>query len=177
MNKIINLLISLTLFCCLSCKTKHNLLFNENLIQRIAHEDQNLPSQFFNLFFCKCQSGEIVSLSVYDLREIYRNEYSGVEYSSFLSNLLNQRTSIQCKDRSDNFKIDENVRKRYEEMSLNEFLAFYCTERNQVSYYLKKDVTSEQRNTVLYFLFVNNYLTDVDDYAGFYVISKWDKNN
>ena len=177
MNRTINLLIFLTLFCCLSCKTKHNLPFNENLIQRIVNEDQNFPSQFFNLFFCKCQSGEIVPLSVYDLREIYRNEYSGVEYSSFLSNLLNQRTSIKCKDRSDSFKIDENVRKRYEEMSLNGFIEFYCKKRNQVSYYLKKDVTIEQRNTVLYLLFVNNYLTNVDDYAGFYVISKWDSNN
>jgi hypothetical protein len=99
-----------------------------------------------------------------------------MEYSSFLSNLLNQRISIKCKDRNDIFEINEDVKKRYEETSLNEFLEFYCTKRNQVSYYLKKDVTSEQRNTVLYFLFVNNYLTNVDDYAGFYIISKWDKN-
>jgi hypothetical protein len=57
-------------------------------------------------------------------------------------------------------------------MKINEFRNLFCIKRGDDIYYLKRDVSDDQRNTILYYLFINNYLTRIDDYSGAFVIGK-----
>ncbi len=174
MKKYNNCLILLLLICSLSCNSSvQNVPFSKSLIKSIAEEQSNLPSRFSNLlFFCKCLDNEILSLSVYGLKEVYLNEFGYTSYYDFLTNLLNQKIAIKCRDQSQRFKMNENVRKRYKDVNLNEFLDFYCTKEGNNLFGLKNSTTNEQQNTVLYFLFINNYLISFDDYSGIYVVRK-----
>jgi hypothetical protein len=167
------ILILLLMICSLSCNTRQKVTLNENFIKSISEENQNTPSRFFNLlFFCKCQDNEIQYLNVYELRETYSEDYSNINYHTFLTDLLNQRIKIKCKNQKNKFKIDENVRKTYKEKNTNDFINLYCTKKGDNLFWLKSNTIAEQRNTILYFLFANNYLTSIDDYSGAFIIRK-----
>jgi len=158
---------------CVTCNTKRHVPFSEGLIKTISEEDQNFPSSFFNLqFFCKCSDNKVLPLNIYEIRELYLKEFSHINYRVFLTDLLNQRIDIQCKDQNETFTINETVQKLYKEKNLNDFINLYCKEKKDNLFWLKKNIPDNQRNTVLYFLFINNYLTSIDDYSGAFVIRK-----
>ena len=57
-------------------------------------------------------------------------------------------------------------------MPLKEFLNLYCTKKKENIFIIKNNMPDESKNTILYFLFINNYITNIDDYSGTYVIKK-----
>ncbi len=163
----------LLILICVKCNTEQHTPFSENLIKNILEEDQNNPSSFFNFqFFCKCQDNKILPLDIYEIREVYLEEFNHVDYHDFLTDLLNQRIDIQCENQDNKFTIDQTVKKLYNEKNLNEFINFYCTKKRNNLFWLKSNIPDNQRNTILYFLFTNNYLTSFDDYSGAIVIRK-----
>ena len=173
MKKYSNVFILFLLTCSLSCSTKQNYPFSKSFIQSISKEDQKFPSRFSNiLFFCKCQNNEILSLSVYEIREIYLSEFKRIDYSTFLTDLLNQKQAIHCRNQDKTFKINDDVKRHYSEMGVDEFVGFYCTNLRSDLYVLKNNISTDQRNTIFYFLFMNNYLTSFDDYSGTFKIRK-----
>jgi len=173
MRKLNEILILLFMVCCISCNTKHDISFNQNLIKSISEEDENLPSRFFNsLFFCKCQNEEILILSVYELREVYLKEYKHTNYKDFLTELFNQKLLVNCNIQDKQIRINEEVKKNYLKMPLKEFLNLYCTKKKENIFIIKNNMPDESKNTILYFLFINNYITNIDDYSGTYVIKK-----
>lgn len=159
--------------CCISCNTKNEVAFNKNVIERIAKEPDSLPSQFSGiLFFCKCQDNEILNLGVKELKETYLNESIDLDYYTFLTDLLNQKKTIQCISSSNKFTINEDICNQYKKLGINGFLSFYCTSNGNNSFYLKNNIPDNQKNTIFYYLFTNNYLTSFDDYMGIFVIKK-----
>jgi hypothetical protein len=173
MEKLNKIFILILLSCFLSCNTKYDTVLNQKLIKNISEEDKNYPSRFFNvLFFCKCKSDEISILSIYEIREVYLKEFNHIKYKDFLTELFNQSLLINCDTQGKKFWINEIVKKNYLKMPINEFLNFYCTKKSDNLFSLKNEIADEYKNTILYFLFLNNYLANIDDYSGTYIIKK-----
>lgn len=153
----------------LSC-TENNI--DPSIILKIAQEDVNIPSQFSNVaFFCKGVNNTILFLDVYQLRELHKNEFHNITFYDFLKNALNQKIVIKS-TRYNSFEIDKTVDSLYKKMNINRFRDFFCIQRGDNIYYLKRDVIDVERNTVLYYLFIHNYLTRLDDYTGAFVVRK-----
>lgn len=153
----------------LSCS---NAKIDTSFIHRIAQEDVKFPSQFSNvIFFCKGVNNTFLIMDIYQLRELYKNEFADLSYYNFLENVLNQKIVINSAQYT-GFEIDDKVDSLYMKININKFRDFYCIQRGENIYYLKREVNDVQRNTVLYYLFIHNYLTRIDDYTGAFVIRK-----
>lgn len=173
MKKLNKILILLFIACCLSCNTKHDIPFNQTIIKSISEEDENSPSRYFNsLFFCKCQNEEISILNIYEIREVYHKEFKQMKFKDFLTELFNQKLIINCSISNTKFNINDNVKKNYLNMTFDDFLNFYCVKKRENLFWLKNEVAEVSKNSVLYFLFTNSYITNIDDYNGAYVIKK-----
>lgn len=173
MEKLNKIFILILLSCFLSCNIKNDIVFYQKLIKNISEEDKSYPSRFFNvLFFCKCQNDEILILSIYEIREVYLKDFNHIKYKDFLTQLFNQSLLINCGAQDKKFWINEVVKKYYLKMPINEFLNFYCTKKGNNLFSLKNEIKDEYKNTILYFLFLNNYLANIDDYSGTYIIKK-----
>ena len=171
---IISILFYLTILD--SCNIKQNPLFNKTLIERISKESVNYPSYYSGImFFSKSQENRIADLNVYELREIYSKEFRHLSYKLYLTKLLNQEIAIQYNNKKE-FKIDDDIDKIYTSMNIDDFLNFYCKKTSKDSYTLKLSIPKSQRNSIFYFLFINNYLTGFDDIGGIYIINKIEQN-
>lgn len=170
--KYINILILSLLAGFISCNIKQNPSFNEMLIERISKEPINCPSYYSGImFFCKSQDNKIAYLNVYELREVYSKEFRSLSYKSYLTRLLNQKIAIQYNNNKE-FKINVDIEKSYTSMNIDDFLNFYCMKTSKDRYTLKRDIPKNQRNSIFYFLFINNYQTSFDDYEGTFIIKK-----
>ena len=172
MNKYFVILTLVFLTCFISCNIKQDPPFNKTLIERISKESVNYPSYYSGImFFCKSQDNKISSLNVYELREIYSKEFRHLSYKSYLIKLLNQKIVIQYNNNKE-FAINKDIEKSYSSMNIDDFLNFYCKKTSKDRYTLKLNIPKSQRNTIFYFLFINNYLTGFDDIGGFFIIEK-----
>ena len=172
MNKYFVILTLVFLTCFISCNIKQDPPFNKTLIERISKESVNYPSYYSGImFFCKSQDNKISSLNVYELRNIYSKEFRHLSYKSYLIKLLNQKIVIQYNNNKE-FRINEDIEKNYTSMNIDYFLNFYCKKTSKDSYTLKLSIPKSQRNSIFYFLFINNYLTGFDDIGGFFIIEK-----
>ncbi len=154
------------------CKTQNDLTIKYNLIKEISQEDQNLPSQFNYIFFCKCQNNQVVRLNVYQLRELYKDSASNTDFETYLMTVLNLKSKIDCKNFNTAFELDPEIKGQYEKKGKGYLLKSFCRKSGKDRYYLNIDIPQYQRNTVMYFLFINNYMSREDDHLGTYVIRK-----
>lgn len=156
----------------LSCKT--GLKFNENIIDCISNESAFLPSQFLNYtFFCKGSDNKILIFGVYDLQRIHEDSYNQMSYKSFLTKALNQNLLIS-KPSPKAFDLNKEVQHDYNNNKFEDFINKYCEKHNDDSYTLKTK-NCEYISSILYYCFINNYLSIFDDYSGAYKILKVDK--
>jgi hypothetical protein len=171
MNKYLAVFIFLILIH-LSCSVNNIDPLDESFIRKISQEDVHIPSQFSNVaFFCKGLNHTILFLNVNQLREIHQSKFANITYYDFLTDALNQKIIIKS-IQYNNFKIDKTIDRLYNRMNINEFRDLFCIQRGADIYYLKRDINDIQRNTVLYYLFIHNYLTRLDDYSGAFIIGK-----
>jgi hypothetical protein len=180
MNKKIVILLSATIITLTCCETQNKIHISDNLIERIAKEDQKFPSQFGNLiFFVRCDDDKIIRFEVHYFRDLYRLSTLNIGYETYLRNLLNQNLKINCNNVFNNttkkFEPDSAIYSHFNKKHLKEFINFYCRKRGDDYILNEKDLTENQINTVLYLLFVNNYMSGSDDYLGAYIINKFDK--
>ena len=164
------LLFPLTVF--VSCDLKHKPNFNKHLIENISQAQTDLPSQYSGIiFFCKSQNNRILPVNANDFRFIYSKEYNKLDYKSFITKLLNQEIDIQY-NQENSFEVNIDVENKYKSLDFNSFMDLYCVKVRNSHFTLKKNVLKSQRNSIFYFLFINNYLTGFDDYKGQFIIAK-----
>ena len=152
MSKKIVILLSVTIITLTCCKTKNGIHISDNLIERIAKEDQKLPSQFGNLiFFVRCDDDKIIRLNVHDFRDLFRLSTLNISYETFLRNVLNQNLKIDCNNVFNNetikFEQDSDIYSHLNKKGLKEFINFYCEKVGDDSYILNKNLTKDQINT------------------------------
>ena len=94
-----------------------------------------------------------------------------LDYKLFLTKLLNQELDIQY-DNKKSFEINKFIENQYKSMDFISFMNFYCVKISKSRYTLKNDVLKNQRYSIFYFLFINNYQTSFDDLGGMFIIKK-----
>jgi hypothetical protein len=170
MNRYITILFLLLL---VSCHHKQKTSFSKHTIEFIANESPNYPSKFSNTsFYGKSFDNKIITMNVYELKEIYSSSHSKISYSDFLTQLLGQRVIVSDTVGGKLFTLDKQIEEKYSAMDFSSFLKEFCETANNHRYYLKHEITENQRNSILYFLFINNYLNYFDDISGTYTIKK-----
>jgi hypothetical protein len=161
---------AITLF---RCKNENIIHINDNLIISMAKEDQKYPSQYGGLIlFAKCEDNKIAWLDVEYLREIYRQATFKSDFETFLRNVLNQKQKISFNNIKRKFEPDYNILDQYSKLGIKEIIGSYCRKLDD-RYFLKNDITENKTYTVLYLLFLNNYMTTSDDYIGKFVIREF----
>lgn len=170
-NSIILTFIACHLFL-ISCNDVKAFEFNEKLIYKISNENLEIPSQYNSvILFCKCGKKEIALTYVQELRGVYKNRYNKMMFSQFVKDALNQKLDISYKDKIKCFSLDSNVKEIYEKNSFENFVNLYC-DKFEGKYRMKKNIKENQFNSVLYYLFLHNYLTVFNDYEGYYYVQK-----
>lgn len=170
-NPIVLILIASHLFLA-SCNDRKVFKFNEKLIDRIANENLEIPSQYNSvILFCKCGENKIALTHMQELRGIYKNRYNKMMFSQFVEDVLNQKLDISYKDKIKCFSLDSKVKEKYERNSFENFVNLYCDKLDGV-YRIKKNIKESQFKSILYYLFVHNYLTVFNDYEGYYYSQK-----
>lgn len=155
----------------LSCNKKHADLINVSFIEECIKSGSNKSSQIFDLIlFYRCKDGKIVVSDIYKLRKIYLKIYNSLSYDNFLIKTLNQKINIECYENDTKFKINDKIEADYKSMGIDNFVKYYCVEMHDVYYQIKNGLSEEKYNTVLYILFINNYLIRVDNVSGMYKI-------
>nr|WP_321374904.1 hypothetical protein [uncultured Bacteroides sp.] len=158
------------MFCCcifaiISCNKKQNISIDNNLILLISKDVG--PSLFIGVpFYCQGEGGKVIQIESRDLRILYNEGAFNLDYLSFLRKVLNQQIKLQSNRSVYTFKIDKDVDKEYQSKNLADFMHLYCKSSGTGEYILKKGFTENQRNSIFYFLFINNYLSVLDDYSG-----------
>lgn len=157
-----------------SCNSQNEIKFNEEIIDCIINESSSLPSQFLNYtFFCKSSDNKILILGVYDLRRIHEDDYNQLTYREFLTKSLNQ-TLLISKSSPKAFNLNKEVQYDYSHNKFDDFINKYCEKYNDNSHTLKIK-NYDYINSILYYCFINNYLSTFDDYSGVYRITRIDK--
>ena len=163
----------LTIFILPNCDNRVDLHFSENLIKRLSTEDPifSVYTSDLNLF-CKCQNDKVMMISSRYLREWYQNSSTKSDYYSFLKGVLNQKIKINCDNFENAFELDSHIKNQYQEIGIDRFLKSFCKDSGDNIYLLNNNIPRSKKMTVLYFLFINNYVSSEDDYGGYFVIRK-----
>ena len=154
-----------------SCLLKPKPMFEYYEIEMLAYEEElGVPSRYYDLdFFCKGNSDSVVKLQYRELKEIYKNQFSNLDYNDYLTKLLNQKITINCNGK--NFvKLNNAIYEKYKSNNFDNFLNYYCKNTNN-SYKLTKKLSQDELNTFSYILFINGYFVTFDDYIGIYYIT------
>ncbi|HRB70956.1 MAG TPA: hypothetical protein PK776_03820 [Flavobacterium sp.] len=158
---------------CRNSQSKKKFKFNTEIINRISNETTDLPSSFSSIFFFgKCTSGNVALLKVQDLKGLHKIKYPNLDFYTFLEKALNQEIVVDYKDKVKCFEFDKSISSIYEKNDFNTFLELTCEKISGDKYTLKENINNGQINTVLYYCFINNYLTVFDDYIGKFYIDK-----
>lgn len=147
----------------ISCQVKDSNNFDENLVKAISIEKTDLPSKFSSIpLFCRCSNSEVAEVYINELRYLYKNESDNLDFERFLNQILNQKikiktTKIKC------FKLNTKVVNSYKKNEFKVFFNLYTEKLGSGRVVLKSKIKDEELNSVLYYLFLNNYLSSYDD--------------
>lgn len=156
----------------IACQNKNDNKFDGNLIEKIAQEDTKLPSKFsFILFFGKCSEDKVALIFIEDLKSVHSLKYKNLSFLEFLRKSLNQEINIEYQNKIECFDLDKGITTNYNNNNFESFLNLYVNKKNE-EMELKSTINSNQRNTISYYLFINNYLVCQDDYVGKYFVNK-----
>jgi hypothetical protein len=156
-----------------SCNIKQEQqFFDDTFIQAVSRDTTiGYPPLYSRIpFFCQSDSNKILLIQNRELKELYDDGTFNMSYKDFLTKTLNQQMKLQAKGRGRGFLIDKNIAQKYYNVPFTEFINFYCENRNNNQYIFRNEFSENERNTIFYFLFINNYLSIYDDYTGIYHI-------
>jgi hypothetical protein len=166
----LTILLTITFFL-IGCKMKNSIHINNAFIKEISQENQNLQIEF-DVFFCKCQDNQIVRLTLNQIRSLYKTSTSYDNFRMYITAVLNQRLKIDCNSFDSTFELDPIIKDQYEKKGLDYLLKSFCIQSENDRYFLNPKISKNQLNTVLYYFFINNYISVEDDYLGTYGIIK-----
>lgn len=148
---------------------------DDNLIKLLTQEKSIEPSFYENLvLFVNCNSDDYSimkkKVTYQNLKLIYKEYYANMDFKDFLCEAFNgENLNIT----TDCFILDPQITTEYNSVDLNTFLLSYCRKKSDNdSFYLIDEISENEENTILYYLFINSYYAFFDDYIGHYSIRK-----
>jgi hypothetical protein len=155
----------------LSCNKRQPKEFDKKIIELISEEDSKYPSVLSPvLFFGKCKDNKIAILHVQELKAIHKMKYNNLEFRFFLEQALNQKIDLNYNDKIPCFTINPDVAILYKKEHFDDFIKIFCDKIETHTIRLKSSIPDNQITSVLYFFFLNNYLSYFDDNIGRYYV-------
>lgn len=182
MKKILTLLI---LICFLISCEKKGFNFSEEMIEKLAYENDNkdeiMPLNNFNFldFYVVTDNNEIHLSFKSELWYIH-NQYYSEEFTSFekfLDAVLNKSFVIEKKRLKkitdfNSFKLSPEIEKEYAHLGLNSFLKKYSKKLSKRIILNRAIIKDGEYSTIAYILFQNGYDLSSDCYLGVAYIRK-----
>lgn len=191
MRNVIFIVIVLIIYSCEKKNTfvKNDVinLLNEEMIKKEKSKDDLISPVLYSHLpvFGLTENKFIICTKTDYLYHIYINFYKKdfIDFKDFLSNFLNHKLIIPkekfySKD-SFFFDIDKNIEEDYNNKNFEEFYKKYCTIGNNKIYIntinYKRGINKNELFSIIYYLSINNYYIESDDYMGFYYVKNWNK--
>lgn len=163
--KVINIVLSITLFVTVSSCQKREIMLPDPYIRQLSSGSFKIPSiHSFDILFVLTDGDRIARTNVNTLHVVYislfKSDFSN--FYEFLLASLNQRIVIPekllAKQQVEFFVLDKAVSSDFENGSLPSFLNKYVSPRCVQGYSLKHNpLDSGAIYTVLYYLFTSNF--------------------
>jgi len=158
----------------MSCKKelKNDILFINNLSNETEYD---LPFVNESLIIFVKDGDRIFVTSIRKLFEEYSESYKKkYSFDDFLVNVINNKElSVSQIDRVSNynFKMNQNIADLYKNHDLNYFITKFCYKSNSLNkFYIKEDLSFDEKNNVMFYFFKNNYYVMFNDYDGRFVL-------
>lgn len=167
-----------------SC-SKSDIHIDDKFIKEISTiDDENnnetisyIPEQATNLLYLKLNNDRMLCTNALKLQSIYNDYYKNnyQTFYAFLNEVLNQKINIninQVQKKSDIiiFDLKKSILNKSNDLIKNEYLKKM---NNGIYYFYPKNIPLNQKQTILYKMFIDNYSIEFDDYGGKYIITKY----
>ncbi|MDE5494230.1 hypothetical protein [Elizabethkingia meningoseptica] len=167
----------------ISC-TKSNIDVSDKFIKEIStvdNEDNDItklyiPENATNLLYLKLDNNKMLCMNTLEVKDIYDKSYKK-DYKTFylfLKKALNQKIDISINHIERNnviiFDLENNILNKSNDLIKKEYLKKID---NDNYYFAPGSISLNQKQTVLYKMFIDNYLISFDDYSGNYMIKKY----
>lgn len=121
------------------------------------------------LFFETKIKNQITYTTAFDLqRDLYYSpKYKNIDKEAFFKKIMFGEVILSCKDFSQCFTIVPKITENYQKNNFNDFLKTntkYIEEGN--GYIINHTYNYDEKISVAYYLYQNNYYTVFDDYSG-----------
>ncbi|MBP2619692.1 hypothetical protein [Chryseobacterium jejuense] len=163
-----------------SC-SKSSIQINDKFIQEISKINDNeastisyIPDKATNLIYIRLSDGKLASTNALELENVYQDHYKNnfQSFYIFLKQVLNQKTSINSNDISKSDVIIFDIDKKIFNQSTSLIKEIYLEKDKEMYYLYPKNLSLNQKQTILYKMFIDNYLISFDDYEGKYIVTK-----
>lgn len=178
----IKIVFLLLIFVLVSC-SKSEIHINDNLIKEISTIDNEsndgisyIPEKATNLLYLKLDNNKMISTNALELQDIYHNYYKNdyKTFYDFLNKALKQEISLKTIQLQHYKLIMFSLDDKIMHVSTNQIEEEYLKKaNNETFYFYPKDIALDQYQTILYKIFLDNYLISFDDYGGKYIITKY----
>lgn len=167
-----------------SCKQE---VRNKNFIDRLSSIQNGLPSLYFNYYlYFKVNNGKILETNIDLVYEIYKNYYSEdyKNFNSYLENLFNEKETIKAehistlKKKGDVLANMSVIDNDIAIMSIENLEKQYLNLEKQNTFILRTGkIEPIKVKTILYKMFINDYIITFSDYGGYYIIKKYNEKD
>ncbi|HIC8756509.1 hypothetical protein CMU59_18150 [Elizabethkingia anophelis] len=164
-----------------SCsKPKSNVQINDTFIREISKVDNknvlNVPENATKHLYVCLDNNKIFVTNVLELYDWYSNyQDKSKDFYTFLDNVLNQRfklkSAIATKYEYQSFTVNPNIMRASSESIIEKY--FEQNESKEKYYFYPKSLSADDTQTILYKMFLEGYLISFDDYAGSYIVKKY----
>lgn len=179
-----SLLNGLLFLLIIGCKEKAKEHFNRSYIHTFYHPDSlknylvgdstkySLPNpDDFKELFVLVDSNRVAHVQKGTLSAVYKKYFPAISYHDFMYDALNQRRVFSSNViLGYKFHLNDFIVSGYQQKGVEGLLKNYF-EKVEAEYRLKVPLESEQKFTILYFMFLNNYEITFDDYVGVFYIT------
>lgn len=166
-----------------SCNQREEIIKEEH-INKLSEGNYEMPSKYGGLsLFILSNDGDIIITNSDHLNYVYEKHYlhNNNTYKDFLIKVLNRNNKVDKKEFDNisfkSFKIDSVIKKEYQESSLDSFIKKY-TLKSKISKNVlelnNKSKNYQELMTIAYYLYINGYQVQEDDYSAKYRVIKRD---
>ncbi|RQP13141.1 MAG: hypothetical protein EAS48_04380 [Chryseobacterium sp.] len=136
-----------------------------------------VPENATNLLYLKLDNNKMASISALELQDIYKHYYKNIypTFYDFLKKALNQEICLKVSQIQGYELIIFDLEDKIMKTSIDRLEERYFKKINRETYcFLPKDIALNLKQTILYKMFINGYMINFDDYAGTYIIKKYE---
>ncbi len=176
MNKIVFgflLIVSVLSSMCNLKETERKNLSKKDFIDIISLKGNEIDGKILSIFmFCKVADKDIGLIDTWGLIKNF-NTKKDLTFQDYVYSIFYDNQNI---NKSDDmyycFQLDDEITLDYQNNVLDNFLNKYTIKDNVYRYYIYKNLSYNEKMTILYHLFQNGYFSYFDDISGYYFIQK-----